>query len=47
MHRLMNNQNPLGYKEVAQSVTYDEIQKRLCEHFDPNNCVLSTVVPNE
>ncbi len=46
LHRLINKQNPLRYKEVAQSVTYDEIQKRLCEHFDPNNCVLSTIVPN-
>lgn len=45
LRRLLNNQNPLEYREVAKSVTYDDVYKRLCEHFNPDNCVLSVVKP--
>lgn len=45
IRQLINEQNPLEYKAVVESVTADDIQKRLCEHFDPDNAVLSIVNP--
>lgn len=43
IRQLKNNQNPLGYKKVVESVTYDDISRRLSNHFDTSNCVLSVV----
>lgn len=45
IRQLKNNQNPLGYKKVVESVTYDDISRRLSDHFDTSNCVLSVVRP--
>lgn len=45
IRQLKNNQNPLGYKKVVESVTYDDIARRLRDHFDTSNCVLSVVRP--
>lgn len=45
IRQLKNNQNPLGYKKVVESVTYDDISRRLSNHFDTSNCVLSVVRP--
>ena len=45
LHRLINKQNPLEYREIAKDITYEDVYKRLCEHFDPDNCVLSVVKP--
>lgn len=45
LRRLINKQNPLDYREIAKSITYEDVYRRLCEHFDPNNCVLSVVKP--
>lgn len=45
IRQLKNNQNPLGNKKVVESVTYDDISRRLSNHFDTSNCVLSVVRP--
>ena len=45
IRQLKNNQNPLGYKKAVESVTYDDISRRLSDHFDTSNCVLSVVRP--
>lgn len=45
IRQLINGQNPLEYKEIVESVSYDEIHSRLLEHFDTENSVLSVVVP--
>lgn len=45
LRRLINKQNPLEYRKAAEAVTYEDIQKRLEEHFDPENCVLSVILP--
>ena len=45
IRQLINGQNPLEYKSVVDSITNDDIQKRLCEHFDTQNSVLSVVRP--
>lgn len=45
IRQLKNNQNPLSYKKVVESVTYDDISRRLSDHFDTSNCVLSVVRP--
>lgn len=42
---LINNFNPFDFNSVVDSVTYDDIQRRLEEHFDTSNCVLSVVKP--
>ncbi len=47
VRQLINGQNPFEYKEVVESLTYDEIYDRLCEHFDTSNCVLSVIRPSE
>ncbi len=46
IRRIMNGQSPLSYKEAVERVTDGDIQRRLCEHFDTENCVLSVVRPN-
>ena len=43
--QLMNKQNPLEFRKVVESITYEDIHKRLVEHFDIDNCVLSVVKP--
>lgn len=45
IRQLKNNHNPLGYKKAVESVTYDDISRRLSDHFDTSNCVLSVVRP--
>lgn len=45
LRRLINKQNPLKYREAAESITFEDVQNRLVEHFDPENCVLSVVLP--
>ncbi len=47
IRRLINGQNPLEYKQAVESVTKEDIQSRLCEHFDTSNSVLSVVRPIE
>ena len=42
---LINNFNPFDFNSVVDSITYDDIQRRLEEHFDTSNCVLSVVKP--
>lgn len=46
IHQVLNNQNPLEYRSAIESVTKDDIHRRLCEHFDTSNCVLSVIRPN-
>lgn len=42
---LINNFNPFDFNSVVDSITYNDIQRRLEEHFDTSNCVLSVVKP--
>lgn len=45
IRQLLNGQNPLEYRAAVESVTNEDIQNRLIEHFDTSNCVLSVVRP--
>lgn len=45
IRQLLNGQNPLEYRAAVESVTDEDIQNRLIEHFDTSNCVLSVVRP--
>ena len=42
---VLNGQNPLGYRDAVESVTYEDVMNRLKTHFDTSNCVLSVVKP--
>lgn len=45
IRQLINNQNPLKYKEAVSVITDETIHQRLLEHFDTSNSVLSVVRP--
>ena len=45
IRQLINQQNPLQYRDVVNSVTNDDIHRRFIEHFDTANSVLSVVKP--
>lgn len=45
IRQVLNGQNPLEYKTAVENLTDDAITKRLLEHFDTTNCVLSVVKP--
>lgn len=47
IRQLISGYNPLEFQAAAESVTKEDIIKRLNEHFDVNNCVLSVVKPIE
>ncbi len=41
----MSDINPFDYTEILDKVTEEDLNARLREHFDPENCVLSVVKP--
>ena len=45
IRQLICKQNPLEYSSVVESITKEDIDNRLREHFDTSNCVLSVVRP--
>ncbi len=45
IRQIICKQNPLDYSSVAESITPEEVNNRLREHFDTSNCVLSVVKP--
>ncbi len=45
IRQLINEQNPLKYREAVESVTNEDVYRRFIEHFDTTNCVLSVVKP--
>ncbi len=45
IRQILNGQNPLEYKKTVETITDDAVMKRLIEHFDTANCVLSVVRP--
>ena len=40
-----NGENPLMYNEIAESITKEELKRRLVSHFDITNSVLSVINP--
>lgn len=47
IRRLLNDINPLDYADMVGKVTKADLERRLKEHFDVNNSVLSVVRPND
>lgn len=47
MSNVLSGQNPLDYRDIAESVTYEDVIERLKTHFDAVNSVLSVVKPPE
>ena len=45
IRQIIAGYNPLDFKAAADKVSNADIQRRLAEHFDINNCVLSVVMP--
>ena len=43
----MNGIDPLGYNDVVEAVTIDELEARLAEHFVEECCTMSVVEPLE
>ncbi len=47
IRRVFDGQNPLDLAEAVKTVSISDIDARLKEHFDTNNCVLSIISPVE
>lgn len=47
IRQVISGYNPLDFQSAVQQVTPDDIKKRLSEHFDTGNCVLSVIEPVE
>ena len=45
IRQLICKQNPLEYSSIVESITKEDIDNRLREHFDTSTCVLSVVKP--
>ncbi len=43
----MSGFNPLEYSDIVESITTEELEKRLKEHFDAECCVMSVIEPLE
>lgn len=47
LRQVMAGCNPLAYEDVVKEITDQDITKRLADHFNPENGVLSVVKPTE
>jgi len=47
MSTLFKEMNLFNYVDIYRSITFDDVQKRFTEHFNPDNMVLSVVRPYE
>lgn len=47
MRDFLGDVNPLDYAEILDKITVDGLNRRLREHFDADNCVLSVIKPIE
>lgn len=47
IRRVMNGSDPLGYADLVNAVTYEDVMERLRTHFDTENSVLSVIYPAE